>query len=162
LNPLYEVSVHAEELAPALEVLNSHGHLGGKWIPGDAVRLAGGGWAIGSWERSRLHLDRRSDSLRQPVQDIGPQRPGAFQEVAQDKDVDPDLYGDLLQWTAVPMNRSAQVAGKGVLGRGLVEPLPALQQLGEFGRDLLAITAESLQQLNRNWPGRWETESSCG
>ena len=118
---------------------------------GPRPRLRGTPWPSGSgldrfflvW----LHTKRSSNGLGEPIQHIRAQRARAFQEVAQDEDIDADLGGDFLQGLPAVVNSAAQVSGQRVLRRGLVKPAATFEQFRQLACDLLAIAPQLLQQF---------------
>ena len=62
--------------------------------------------------RGRLKMNRGSDSLSEPVEDIRTERRRAFEKVAQQEDVKSDLRGDSFQRSAALMDGPAQMTAK--------------------------------------------------
>ena len=71
--------------------------------------------------RRRVHLNRRRDGLRQPIQYVRSQRTRALEEVTEHKDFQAHLGGNLLQGPSAPMNGAAEVSTQRIFRGRLVE-----------------------------------------
>ena len=92
-----------------------------------------------------------TDRMPQAVQDVRAERTLTFEKIAEVKDGDTGIGGDVVQRAMAVMNRTAQVARQRLFRRSLFHAAVAFHQIGKFLFNLATDFRQPSFQLSRNF-----------